>query len=623
MARLLTSGFESRLFTTALATNGEGQETLTAGTPTIVTEAPKVWSGSCALKCAKGVNQEFDYRGAMATERTYSWQMVLLMDALPSAGTNSSENNFCAVRNAGGTIYEPGVHSNGEVFIWISTAAEEKLTGIKVEANKHYIFEFQWKIPTAGKGKIVMRVRNEKGELVGEYETGEVGLGTTAPTQVNVGHLNVAQADVNYYFSQVILNDSVGTNEVLWVGYQKVVLIKARADESRAGYKTGAGGETELFKAVKNFPPTGVANGAKTATSQDYSANNNSTDYYEADVNNWSTPVAEGGGGITASDVFKVAMWIARGSGSSVTTRNWGIQGTWNPYSPEVLKATGGTAAGTEPVGWGTQTCAPIYPATFKKNSPGTEGESPALEAGGNPRFRKATTTTDAIAIDMVGLYVSYEPASAAGVTIPLNAAAGAAATSLAITAKTTIVLNSAAGSASPTLALTAKTQIALNPAAGSSSTSAALGAKTLIALNSAAGSSSTSLALTAAAQVPLNAAAGSASTSLALTARTNVPLSPAAGAASTSLALKVPVKVPLTPAAGSASTALTITAPVQVKLQSAAGSASTSLAVRVPVVVPLSPAAGSSSTSLRMTVKFAKGLYVKMAGVWIDLTGS
>lgn len=393
MARLALSGGESRIYG-AVAANGEGQGVFSSGT--VTADTANQFDGSVCQKCGpSAANLVGINLSTTATGTTYYYRAAMKFSSVaPSANLNIMKlfaaNSTEVILTTGGVV---NVWSNQTLTNFIES-------GFKPEANKHYLFEVKCLIPAAGNATFALRIYDETGKTV--YESGDKSqnLGNTKITFWEAGHISAGDTVVTIYVSHQALNDSTGESQNSWSGWATIVLLKARFDSARVGFTTGAGGTTELFKAVDNFPPVGVANGSKTAESQIYSANNNATDKYEAGVGPYSAPVAEGGGGIKEVDTIKCVMGIARGSNSTTTSRNLKLWVGFNPFIAAVTKGTGTTAGATEPTGWVTITTGVVYP---------TAG-SITLSEHAWPLVEKGTASTNAMAYDMVGVYVEFVP---------------------------------------------------------------------------------------------------------------------------------------------------------------------------------------------------------------------
>ena len=209
-------------------------------------------------------------------------------------------------------------------------------------------------------------------------------------------------------------------------------------------------------------------------------------------------------------------------------------------------------------------------------------------------------------ALDAAEILSLYEGPSVGGETeIPLDAAAGIATPTLAITAPTRVPLTTATSTATPTLALTAPAKPTLETASAVATPTLALRAATRLVLETASALATPTLAVTipgAAVEVPLVPASSTATPTLALRAETRVTLGTAAATATPSLSLTAPARITLGAAACSATPTIALAAPTQVPLGAAASTATPTLALRAPTTIPLAASAAQSSATLGIT---------------------
>jgi len=232
------------------------------------------------------------------------------------------------------------------------------------------------------------------------------GATITASTQCFFGLL-AGGTGVNAYVDDVAFNDSTGTANNTWPGSGKVVLLLPISDNAvGTGWTGGAGGTTNLWDAVNNTPPVGVAD-TGTDTSQIRNATANASVNYDANLTTYTTA------GIGASDTINaLTPWTATAA-PVVTSAKQGTFGvSSNPVIANIALAAGGTAGafwsgsagGTFPTGW--------------KWSPGTITEAPSVTLGNSPviRITQVTSSTRIAMVCFMGMYVDYTPAAVTAV---------------------------------------------------------------------------------------------------------------------------------------------------------------------------------------------------------------
>ncbi len=193
----------------------------------------------------------------------------------------------------------------------------------------------------------------------------------------------------------VAVNDSTGSFCNSWPGEGQIVLQPAASDDSNTGFVAGGsgGGATNLYAAVDNRPPDGVAYGSATSTSQISDATSNTTDNYVANLETYTAAGVPSG----ASIVCQQAIGSIGGSGT--TSQTTGLTVESNPSGgSEATGTTGTTAAGTWPTDWTTLPTAMVYGPTV------TLGTAPTL------KIRKGTATTQASMGAFMGLLTEYLP---------------------------------------------------------------------------------------------------------------------------------------------------------------------------------------------------------------------
>lgn len=625
MARLCLVGFETQKLSATALQCAERQGTSTTSTVNINTANPR--SGAACAECPPSTEGRFVHTLASpALDRSYFFRQAIRFAG--SVAPNVNLNLMQAFATTTGTVIQINMkETTGEIVVFANKEAKNIATsGFAPTINTWYVFELKVLIPTAGKGKVKLIIRNEVGTIIYESAEIEVEVGNLVLTSLSGGHITSGETKVTVLLDDWAINDSTGENQNGFPGNAKVVFLKPVADKARTGWTGGAGATTTLWDAVNNTPPTGKKVAEGTDASQIKDPNNNSTDTYEAELAAYSTPVENGGGGIGGGDTVKVVSPVARGGQSSATARGLGITMNSNPAIGESTQGLQAAIAETETVGWTTVTMVYTY--------------NPTVEIGVKPvlKLRKSVATTDTVMADLLGLYVEYIPASSlalgassgvasatlaltAPTQVPLGESSGVASASLALTAPTVVPLEASSGAASTSLALTSPTRVPLGASSGIASATLALTAPTRVALGASSGAASATLALAARALVELGASSGVASASLTLTARTAVPLGASSGASSTSLALSAKTSLPLGASSGVASASLAVTLPViPLALQPSDGKSSTSLAIRLPRQVVLGPSHGVATASAFIFYPIPSSHKVRRAGKWVAI---
>ncbi len=225
--------------------------------------------------------------------------------------------------------------------------------------------------------------------------TSGAALSETAITDVAFGPFSNIGINKILITDDFVLNDNVGSAHNTWPGNDKIVLLLPTADAARdAGWLNGAAGTTNLFEAVNNIPPAGVAVTSSTATSQIENAVSTTTEEYDATMTTYSAA------GIASGDTISAIFPVTEGCSSSTTgTDTIGIEVESNPVIFE-LAASVDANAGTYPTSW--------------IRGQGAISENPTVTLGTAPvmSLRKNVATTRIHTCCFMGMYVSYIPGS-------------------------------------------------------------------------------------------------------------------------------------------------------------------------------------------------------------------
>lgn len=209
----------------------------------------------------------------------------------------------------------------------------------------------------------------------------------------------VADAFTVYY-------DDYAIDNTTWPGAGSVVLSVPISDNARGGWTAGAGGTTNLWDAVNNTPPIGVAAASATNTSQIKNAVSSTTDNCDFNMQSYTTAGVPAG-----STINHVQAFCVHGEQVGTATKAGALLIVSNPVqsAEDVFTAYGGDlgAEGTYPTNWSLMS--------------GGNQAAPSVTLGTSPvvRVGKRTATTRVTDICFVGLYIDYTPPAAASAPIP------------------------------------------------------------------------------------------------------------------------------------------------------------------------------------------------------------
>jgi hypothetical protein len=179
---------------------------------------------------------------------------------------------------------------------------------------------------------------------------------------------------------------------------RSLVLLVPTGDASiGTGWTAGAGGASNLFEAVNNIPPVGLADGSATDTSQIRNASTGSNLDYQATCQSYSAA------GVPANARINAVMALCNdGEGVSTGTKAGGVWIVSNPAQSApgntLDYGNDGGACGTSPTGWTTNM--------------GPAANAPSVTLGTAPvaAIRKTGSTNRAVDVDFLGIYVDYAP---------------------------------------------------------------------------------------------------------------------------------------------------------------------------------------------------------------------
>lgn len=201
------------------------------------------------------------------------------------------------------------------------------------------------------------------------------------------------------------LNDSTGSVNNGYPGSGKVVLLLPTVDSARGNNWTNdAAGTSNLFQAVDNTPPAGIADTtSSTGLHQIRNAANTANSSYDATMTTYTAA------GVAAADTLNcVIPWTVTAAPVSTSAKQGTVGVASNPAITNIALSATGTS-GAFWAGFG----AANYGGGWKF-SPGTITETPAVTLGTAPvmRITQVTASTRIAMVCFMGIYVDYTPAA-------------------------------------------------------------------------------------------------------------------------------------------------------------------------------------------------------------------
>jgi hypothetical protein len=408
MARLFTTGFEwNDLVTTAVTADGtyvnNDAVNITAG---VVSST--VRSGAYAFQITRNATaaSSASFRSptfATVLSTTYFFRYYFRLTALPSTVSlwmmrtqQAGGNGVASVRLTTGGKLQLFDEGAGTQIGSNSTATITTNTWYRVEVS------------------VVTNASNLAASCTLRLDGVQVATGNFAtPTAVTLGydlgdyHGLAASNALTLTVDDLALNDSTGAAQNTWAGDGKVVLLLPASDNAKGtGWTNDAATTTNLFDAVNNAPPVGIADTTSgSGLHQIRNATSNANVNYDANLTTYSAA------GIGATDTINVLVPEVATAAPVTTSAKQGTYGiSANPTISNVALGAGGTsgafwsgtAAGTYLTGW--------------KWSFGTTTYAPSVTVGSAPvaRITQVTSSTRIAMVCAMGMYVDYTPAAAA-----------------------------------------------------------------------------------------------------------------------------------------------------------------------------------------------------------------
>jgi hypothetical protein len=219
------------------------------------------------------------------------------------------------------------------------------------------------------------------------------GTGTVTGTPSSIGCIGTEASAIDIFFDDLI-EDTAG-----FLAPSKVDIALPISDNTRTAVTGGAGGTTNLWDAINNTPPAGVASASETDTTNiKYPAS--LTEDYLANLETYTTL------GIGASDTVLAVQSIVR-HGEDIITGTKTLQNVGALTNPTVAGAniTAGSDGGAHAAESG---------ANFWVTSFGTVTTSPSVTLGTSPTIRASRISEARVAcVDFMGMNVAWTPAAA------------------------------------------------------------------------------------------------------------------------------------------------------------------------------------------------------------------
>lgn len=399
MARLATTGFEI----------ADPVDSSPEGVPvgTVTRDTGTFRSGVASAKCDSGAGNAAAYvrpTGAsnftdvvISASTTYYSRCYLNFTALPGTTTRVAE--IAAALGSNGLSARLTTGGKLQLFNNLSGLQVGSDSAATIATGTWYRIEISVTISAAP------QLTAGELRLDGATVATVSGLTHTIPTQVVSGWTSAPGANKVCYVDDVALNDNSGANQNTWPGDGRIVLLKPISDSAvGASWTDDAAGTTNIWDAVTNTPPAGIADTTSgSGLHQIRNAGSNSSSY-DANLTSYTTA------GVGATDTVNVLVPLTATGAPVVTGAKTGSLGiASNPTIANIAFVHGGTAAAN----FWSGAAAGTYLTNWKWEV-GTVTYAPSVTLGTSPVARVTITGGTAARIAMVCamfMYVDYTPA--------------------------------------------------------------------------------------------------------------------------------------------------------------------------------------------------------------------
>lgn len=364
MARLHTAGAE----TASALTEGM------AVAPAIATD--QVRSGARSFKVVNA-GTAGSFTVAMTSGTTYYFRSAVRFNALPASGVV----NLLYTANIGALA----LNSSGQVELRRTSGGTIVATSSALSLNTWHVLELAVRVGSGAVDYVGARINSV---LLGEANNVSI-TDTLGSPAFSIGGAT-ATAGMDVWHDDVAINDSTGTDQNSWPGNGQIAILLPVSDNAIGSWRTGNNALLNLWDALDNRPPIGVAAANETATSNiENSSSAVLTPHYDGNMTTYTAA------GLTVNHTVRVVQAVTvHGAEGANKTGSTAILS--NPAS---AVATFGTAPahGIYPTNWYVTRTVPLY--------------NPSVALGTAPVARVTKTDTAAASVlcaAFLGILVEY-----------------------------------------------------------------------------------------------------------------------------------------------------------------------------------------------------------------------
>lgn len=393
MSRLLTVGYEltpSGSYTWEIEGGISG-----TGTITLDTSVKRSGAGSRSHSSGAGNSLVYTTLTWPTPIATVFTRWYFRIDALPA-----STSRIAYLRTTGGAAtLSVRLTAAGKLQLYneIGAAQIGSDSTLTVATGTWYRVELSGTIGTGATDSSELRVALATDTGVGETVASQTGASYTDLLfdQLWHGWLNSPGANKKIWLDDTVVNSTAGTSNNSWAGHSEgIVYLYPISDNARgANWTAGAGATSNLFEAVNNNPPVGVAPASATDASQIKNTNTaDTTGNYDANMTSYATA------GLTASHVVKLVQAVISGGSSSAST---GV--------PGAIRIVSNPAQGSEDSqNIGANVVAGTYPASWFYRY-GTAIDDPSVTLSTQPVMRVGRRSTNPAEAHVCSMFIAVE----------------------------------------------------------------------------------------------------------------------------------------------------------------------------------------------------------------------
>lgn len=405
MARLVTTGFESGIPSGTATQDGESNGVTSVNhsqVGTVAYQTSVARNGGRAMSCAASGANYSQIAGLTHTVDvpTYA-RFYFRFTAAPS-----TTSQLFAWRLNGTVVASLDLLTTRAMRLNVPASGSAGNSSV-LSVDTWYRIETSLTIPASGNGSVELKI---DGVTAVGPSAGNVGTTLTTTTH-RIGHVTAADTGAAFYFDDLAINDGNGASQNSWPGAGNITLLGPLADSAKGtGWEapqTTGSDTTDLYQAVDNVPPIGVAH-------SDVDANANAYAFNAANLGAASeyrviclAPI----GVLPAGAPIMLSQAYMRASCDSTTgTNNMELQGITPADSAVTCNVELTAVAGTEPTGWKSFRTAVSYRPSLALT------DVPVVEA-----TKILTGAARAHMVDQMGLLVEWrtpvEASAAMGAT--------------------------------------------------------------------------------------------------------------------------------------------------------------------------------------------------------------